>query len=101
MSDFGYVVKVKENAPELLRKALSRLPVDVIAIGPASRTAGAGAGDYQMDFHTGRAAARTSRWLGSKQIPPDSPDSHFEAIDICQRQQYTLGVSCFLQRCKG
>jgi DNA repair photolyase len=27
------VVKVKENAPELLRKALSRLPVDVIATG--------------------------------------------------------------------
>jgi len=37
------VIKVKENAPELLRKALPRLPVDVIAIGPASfRT-----GDYQ------------------------------------------------------
>ena len=27
------MIKVKENAPELLRKALSRLPVDVIATG--------------------------------------------------------------------
>lgn len=33
VNDFGYVIKVKENAPELLRKALSRLPVDVIATG--------------------------------------------------------------------
>jgi DNA repair photolyase len=33
VSDFGYVVKVKENAPELLRKALSRAPVDVVATG--------------------------------------------------------------------
>jgi DNA repair photolyase len=33
LGDFGYVIKVKENAPELLRKALSRLPVDVIATG--------------------------------------------------------------------
>ncbi|MBN1813969.1 MAG: hypothetical protein JXA14_19185 [Anaerolineae bacterium] len=33
LNDFGYVIKVKENAPELLRKALSWLPVDVIATG--------------------------------------------------------------------
>ena len=33
MNDFGYVIKVKENAPKPLRKALSRLPVDVIATG--------------------------------------------------------------------
>ena len=33
LNDFGYVIKVKENAPELLRKALPRLPVDVIATG--------------------------------------------------------------------
>jgi DNA repair photolyase len=32
-TDFGYVIKVKENAPELLRKALSRLPVDVVCTG--------------------------------------------------------------------
>ncbi|RPJ38067.1 MAG: hypothetical protein EHM35_05385, partial [Planctomycetaceae bacterium] len=31
--DFAYVIKVKENAPELLRRALSRLPVDVIITG--------------------------------------------------------------------
>ena len=31
MNDLSYVVK--ENAPELPRKALSRLPVDVIAAG--------------------------------------------------------------------
>jgi len=30
---FGYVIQVKENAPELLRQALGRLPVDVIATG--------------------------------------------------------------------
>jgi DNA repair photolyase len=35
-NDFGYVIKVKENAPELLRRALSRAPVDVV-----------GTGDYQ------------------------------------------------------
>ncbi|GAP12412.1 DNA repair photolyase [Longilinea arvoryzae] len=29
-TDFAYVIKVKENAPELLRRALSRSPVDVV-----------------------------------------------------------------------
>lgn len=33
LGDFGYVVKVKENAPELLRRALGRAPVDMIATG--------------------------------------------------------------------
>jgi DNA repair photolyase len=33
LNDFGYFIKVKENAPELLRKALSRLPVAVVATG--------------------------------------------------------------------
>ncbi len=33
MDDFGYVIQVKENAPDLLRRALTRLPVDVIATG--------------------------------------------------------------------
>jgi len=33
LNDFRYVIKVKDNAPELLRKALPRLPVDVIATG--------------------------------------------------------------------
>ena len=33
LNDFGYVIKVKENAPELLRKAPSRLPVDVVITG--------------------------------------------------------------------
>ncbi len=28
--DFAYVIQVKENAPELLRRALSRLPVDMV-----------------------------------------------------------------------
>jgi DNA repair photolyase len=32
-NDFSYVIKVKENAPELLRKALTRLPVDVVMTG--------------------------------------------------------------------
>jgi len=39
-NDFSYVIKVKENAPELLRRALSRLPVDVVITGdyqPAER----------------------------------------------------------------
>jgi len=31
--DFPYVIKVKENAPELLRKGLSRAPVDVVFTG--------------------------------------------------------------------
>jgi DNA repair photolyase len=31
--DFAYVIKVKENAPELLRKGLSRAPVDVVFTG--------------------------------------------------------------------
>lgn len=31
--DFAHIIKVKENAPELLRKALSRLPVDVVITG--------------------------------------------------------------------
>ncbi len=38
--DFAYVIKVKENAPELLRRALGRYPVDLIFTGdyqPAER----------------------------------------------------------------
>ena len=34
--DFAYRIQVKENAPDLLRRALSRVPVDL-----------AGTGDYQ------------------------------------------------------
>ena len=43
LDDFGHVVKVKENAPDLLRRALSRALVDVIATGdyqPAERKFG-------------------------------------------------------------
>jgi DNA repair photolyase len=36
LDDFGYVIQVKENAPELLRRALRRVPVDIV-----------GTGDYQ------------------------------------------------------
>ena len=36
LNDFGYVIQVKENAPALLRRALSRTPVDIV-----------GTGDYQ------------------------------------------------------
>jgi DNA repair photolyase len=38
--DFAHVIKVKENAPDLLRRALSRAPVDVVFTGdyqPAER----------------------------------------------------------------
>ena len=38
--DFAYRIEVKENAPDLLRRALSRIPVDVVATGdyqPAER----------------------------------------------------------------
>jgi DNA repair photolyase len=31
--DFAYTIHVKENAPELLRRALSRVPVDMVATG--------------------------------------------------------------------
>jgi DNA repair photolyase len=43
LSDFGYVIQVKENAPDLLRRALSRVPVDVVGTGdyqPAERKFG-------------------------------------------------------------
>ena len=36
LDDFGYVIQVKENAPDLLRRALSRTPVGLV-----------GTGDYQ------------------------------------------------------
>lgn len=39
-SDFAYLIKVKENAPDLLRRALNRTPVDLIFTGdyqPAER----------------------------------------------------------------
>jgi DNA repair photolyase len=36
LNDFGYVIQVKENAPDLLRRGLSRAPIDVV-----------GTGDYQ------------------------------------------------------
>ncbi len=41
--DFAYVIKVKENAPELLRRALARAPVDPVFTGdyqPAERKFG-------------------------------------------------------------
>jgi DNA repair photolyase len=41
--DFAYVIKVKENAPQLLRRALSRAPVDAVFTGdyqPAERKFG-------------------------------------------------------------
>jgi DNA repair photolyase len=31
--DFSHLIKIKENAPELLRKALSRVPVDMVFTG--------------------------------------------------------------------
>jgi DNA repair photolyase len=40
VNDFGFVVQVKENAPDLLRRALSRMPVGVVGTGdyqPAER----------------------------------------------------------------
>lgn len=43
LDDFGHVVQVKENAPDLLRWALSRTPVDVVGTGdyqPAERKFG-------------------------------------------------------------
>jgi DNA repair photolyase len=43
VSDFGYVIQVKENAPDLLRRTLSRVPVDVVGTGdyqPAERKFG-------------------------------------------------------------
>jgi DNA repair photolyase len=43
LDDFGYVIQIKENAPELLRRALSRAPVDVVGTGdyqPAERKFG-------------------------------------------------------------
>ena len=43
LGDFGYVIQVKENAPELLRRALSRLPIDLLMTGdyqPAERKFG-------------------------------------------------------------
>jgi DNA repair photolyase len=43
LNDFGYVIQVKENAPELLRRALSRLPIDLVMTGdyqPAERKFG-------------------------------------------------------------
>jgi hypothetical protein len=33
VNDFGYVIQVKENAPDLLRRALSRAPVDLLGTG--------------------------------------------------------------------
>jgi DNA repair photolyase len=43
LNDFGYVIQVKENASDLLRRALSRVPVDVVGTGdyqPAERKFG-------------------------------------------------------------
>lgn len=40
VEDFAFVIKVKENAPQLLRRGLRRAPVDLISIGdyqPAER----------------------------------------------------------------
>jgi DNA repair photolyase len=40
VNDFAFVIKVKENAPQLLRQGLSRMPIDLISTGdyqPAER----------------------------------------------------------------
>jgi DNA repair photolyase len=40
VEDFAFQIKIKENAPQLLRRGLSRAPVDLIAVGdyqPAER----------------------------------------------------------------
>jgi DNA repair photolyase len=47
LNDFGYVIQVKETAPELLRRALTRVPVDVV-----------GTGDYQPAEHKFRLSRR-------------------------------------------
>ena len=48
LNDFWYVVKVKENAPQLLWRGLSRAAVDVVATG-----------DYQAAEKTFEASRRT------------------------------------------
>jgi len=55
-NDFSYLIKVKENAPELLRRALSRTPVDLIFTG-----------DYQAaerKFEVSRRMLEVCRDLG-------------------------------------
>ncbi|MBU1749544.1 MAG: hypothetical protein KKA73_17815 [Chloroflexi bacterium] len=37
-AEFGQVIRVKENAPELLDRELARVPVDVVAVGDWSAT---------------------------------------------------------------
>ena len=61
LNDFGHVIRVKENAPELLRRALSRLPVDVIATG-----------DYQAAEQSSRPRAGYSRCAWSWAFPSRS-----------------------------
>ena len=55
--EFSHLIKVKENAPQLLRKALGRLPVDLVFTG-----------DYQpaeRKFHLSRqdAGSLPGAWL--------------------------------------
>jgi DNA repair photolyase len=43
LNDFSYVIQVKENAPDLLRREPDRVPVDAVATGdyqPAERKFG-------------------------------------------------------------
>jgi hypothetical protein len=48
VNDFGYVIQVKDNAPELLRRALSRVPVDMGALPSQSAVASAKVGMYSQ-----------------------------------------------------
>lgn len=54
LNDFGYVIKVKENAPELLRRALSQLPVDLVMTGNHKRIAKSPASHFPARGFRGR-----------------------------------------------
>ena len=80
LNDFGNVVKVKENAPKLLRKALSRLPVDVVMTGdyqPAEQWRAAGRfachSAFEVEFPnalvTSDASRQVARLLESASPP--------------------------------
>ncbi len=55
-ADFAYVIKVKENAPDLLRRALGRVPVDTVFTGdyqPAERKFGLSRRMLEVCLETG------------------------------------------------
>ena len=76
--DFAYRIEVKENAPRLLRRALSRAPVYVVGTGDYQAVRHV-SGTRKTDKHTG------SKWRIQNETASGLKDSKFTAQRVKPR----------------